>query len=328
MEKRKLALMLNIQRFAAPITANGTVWNLPNYAGELFTTDAEQTPFLTMIGGLTGGGLQTDNFEFPIDSQYSYPAAAQPAITETASLTAPAAINYVLDQSKNVTQIFQEKVSISYAKLSNGGRLSGINTAGQNGNVPSQKEFQLARQLGKIARDVEFTCLNGVYAISTTSATANRSRGMYNAVATTQAAAGAALSKTMIQSLLRTMYDNGALFQNMVIWCNSFQKQALTSLYAYAPTDRNVGGVNIKQIETDFGNLGIMLNRFNPAANLGFFDMSAVNPVFQPVPEKGNFFYEELAKTGAAEEGQIFGQFGLDHGSIALHGSITGLATS
>jgi hypothetical protein len=310
------------------VTGGGTTWNLPNYSGELFTVDAEQTPFLTMIGGLTNGGLQTQNFEFAIDSQYSYPAAAQPAITETASLTAPTAINYVRDQSKNVTQVFHEKVSISYLKLSNGTRMSGINTAGQSNNVPSEKDFQIARQLGKIARDAEFTCLNGVYAISTSAAVANKTRGMYNAAATTIAAAGAALSKTMIQNILRGMYDNGALFQNMVIWCNSFQKQALTNLYAYAPTDRNVGGVNIKQIETDFGNIGIALNRHNPQANLGFFDMSAIRPVFQPVPGKGNFFYEELSKTGAAEEGQIFGQFGLDHGSIALHGTITGLATS
>ena len=308
--------------------AAGTVWNLPNYAGELFTTDAEQTPFLTMIGGLTGGGLQTANFEFPIDSQYSYPAAAQPAITETASLTAPTAISYVRDQSKNVTQIFQEKVSLSYAKISNGGRLSGINTAGLNNNTPSEEDFQIARALGKIARDVEATFLNGSYQIATSAAVANKTRGIYNAVASTIAAGSVALSKPLLQQLFRTMYGNGAQFGNMVIWVNAFQKQALSALYAYAPTDRNIGGVNIKQIETDFGNIGVMLNRFNDTDKLGVFDMSAISPVFQPVPKKGNFFYEELAKTGAAEEGQIFGQIGLDHGSIALHGSITGLTTS
>jgi len=324
----KKYLALNIQRFAAPVAAPTNTWNAPNYWGELFTTDAEQTPFLTMIGGLSGGGVQTDNFEFPIDSQYSYPAAAQPSITETASLTAPAANTYVVDQSKNVTQVFHEKVSISYIKQSNGGRLSGINTAGATNNKPSEKDFQIARALGKIARDAEWTCLNGVYQIATGVGVANKTRGMYNAVATTQAAAGAQLTKTMIDTLLRTMFGNGALFQNIVIWCNAYQKQKLTSLYAYAPQSRNVGGVNIQSIETDFGTFGIALNRHNDADKLGFFDMSAIRPVTQPVPSKGNFFYEELSKTGASEDGQIFGQFGLDHGSIALHGSITGLATS
>ena len=41
------------------VTGIGTTWNLPNYAGELFTADPTQTPFLSMIGGLTGG-RQTD----------------------------------------------------------------------------------------------------------------------------------------------------------------------------------------------------------------------------------------------------------------------------
>jgi len=94
------------------ITGQGTTWNLPNYAGDLFTADEINTPILTAIGGLTGG-VQTTDFEFPTDSQYSMPAAAQPAITETASLTAPTATGFVREQNTNVTQIFQEKVSIS-----------------------------------------------------------------------------------------------------------------------------------------------------------------------------------------------------------------------
>jgi hypothetical protein len=56
--------------------------------------------------------------------------------------------------------------------------------------------------------------------------------------------------------------------------------------------------------------------------------MSMIRPVTQPTPGKGNFFYEELAKTGAAEQGQVFGMFGLDHGPAFAHGKITGLATS
>ena len=38
--------------------AAGTIWNLPNYTGELFTSDLINTPFLSAIGGLTGGMQQ------------------------------------------------------------------------------------------------------------------------------------------------------------------------------------------------------------------------------------------------------------------------------
>lgn len=327
---KKLVMMLlpmNLQTFDN-VSGGGTVWNLPNYDGDLYTADAENTPFLQMIGGLNGG-MQTSNFEFPTSSLYVYPAAAQPAITETASLTAPTAISYVRDQSKNVTQIFHEKVSISYAKLSNGGRLSGINTAGASNNVVSEKDFQISRQLGKIARDAEYTFLNGAYQIATNAGVANKTRGMFAAAGTAIAAGTVYLSKTLMQQLFREMFAAGAVFSNLVIHCNGFQKQMLSDIYGYAPQDRNVGGLNIKQIETDFGNIGIApANRFVPTDSIGIFEMSVIAPVFQPVPEKGNLFYEELSKTGASEEGQIFGQIGLDHGPGFMHGKITGLKDS
>ena len=310
-------------------TAAGTVWNLPNYTGELFTSDLINTPFLSAIGGLTGG-MQTTNFEFATDSQYDQETAAQPAITETASLTAPTAISYVRGQNKNVTQIFHEQVSISYAKASNSGRLSGINTAGAVNNVVSEKDWQIAKALEKIARDVEYTFLNGVYQISTDAGTANKTRGMLaHCTVNTVDASSATLSKALMDSLLLEMFNNGAMFRMPVLLCGGFQKQKLSDIYGYAPEDRNVGGLNIKQIETDFGNIGIMpAHRFMPSDDILIADLSVVAPVFQTVPEKGNLFYEDLAKTGASEKGQIFGQIGLDHGPSFAHGSLTSLSTS
>ena len=216
---------------------------------------------------------------------------------------------------------------MTYVKLSNGGRMSGLNTAGQQNNVPDERAWQIARTLEKIARDVEYTFLNGVYSKATSVSTANKTRGMLELCSegTTIAAGSKKLTKENLQTLFKKMYDAGAIFSNMVLWVNSTQKQLITDIYSYAPTDRNLGGTNIKQLETDFGNIGISLNRFMPQDTVLAAEMSAIAPVFQPVPGKGNFFYEELAKTGAAEEGQIFGQIGLDHGPAFLHGTITGL---
>lgn len=313
----------------ANVSGQGTVWNLPNYAGELFTADALNTPILTAIGGLTGG-LQTENFEFATDSQYNLPTAAQPGISETASLTAPTAIGVVRGQNTNVTQIFQEKVSISYAKLSNGGRMSGLNTAGQQNNTASEKDFQISCALQKIARDIEYTIINGQYQKATAANVANQTRGMLELCsnANTVAASGAGISKALLNELLQEMYNNGAIFSNLVLYTGAHQKVGISDVYGYAPMDRNVGGVNIKQIETDFGNIGIALDRFMPNDTILLAELSVMAPVFQPVPDKGNFFYEELAKAGASEDGQIFGQFGLDHGPAFMHGTITGLSTT
>ena len=125
------------------------------------------------------------------------------------------------------------------------------------------------------------------------------------------------------------MFAAGATFNNLVIFCNAFQLQSLSEIYMYAPTDRNVGGVQMKQLMMDIaGNVGVILDSDMPTTTVGLYEMSVIAPVFQPVPSKGNLFYEPLAKTGAAEKGQLFGQIGLDHGPAFMHGSITGLANS
>ena len=325
--------MEQMQRFLSPslfrmLGATGDTWNLPNYDGALYTASDTETALLRIIGGLNGG-LQTNNFEFPTASLYVLPNPSQPEISETDSETAPAASHVARTQEKNVTQIFQEAINVTYAKLSNAGRLSGINTAGSSNNVASETNFQIARKLDKVAKDVNWTFHNGTYQISTAANVANKTRGMFELISTlTQVdAQGAELSKPLMDSLLLAMYDAGAIFSNVIIFTNGYQKQKISSLYTVLPQSRNVGGQNIQQIITDFGNLGIQLDRDVPSNKLGFYEVSQIAPVFQPVPEKGNLFFEPLAKTGAAEKSQLFGQIGLDHGPAFMHGALVNLST-
>ena len=311
------------------VSGVGTVWNLPNYSGELFTADAESTPLLSMIGGLTGGGLTTDNFEFPTASLYSYDSATQPDISEDASVSGVTSKEIAITQETNVTQIFQRAITLSYAKLANLGRMSGINTAGQKNNKEDERAFQIQLALQGTARDVEYTFLNGVYQKSTASNVSNKTRGLFSLLSGTSNetdAGSAELTKAMFNSTLKAMFDNGAKFTNVVLFTNSTQKQKITDLFGYAPTDRNIGGLNIKQIETDFGNIGVVLNRFVPQNKILLADVSVIAPVFQPVPKKGVLFVEPMAKTGAADSEQLFGMIGLDHGPAFMHGSIINLA--
>jgi hypothetical protein len=311
------------------VSGQGTIWNLPNYAGELFSASIKKTPFLSIMGGLTGGGMQTPNFQFPTASLYDFPTAAQPAITEDASAGAQTGTEYARTQESNVTQIFQEAIDLTYVKNSNTGRLSGINTQGAANNAPSELDFQTARALEKIARDVEYSMINGAYQISTASNVANKTRGMYALLSGTAGevdASGAALSKDLMQSMFKAMAENNADFNNVILYVDAEKKQLISDIYGYEPTSRTVGGVDIQEIVTDFGNVGVVWDYFNPTAKILAAEMSVVAPVFQPVPGKGNFFREELSKVGAAEKYQIFGQLGLDHGPAFMHGAIIGLA--
>jgi hypothetical protein len=312
-----------------------TVWNCPNYTGELFMIGANQTPFLNMIGGLQGASIRTvGDFQFPLAQPWALESASQPAISETTSLTAPTAWTYVRAQDVNTCQIFQTQVSVSYAKQSVTGQAkadptTGLIDLGDGQPVQNERDFQIMAHMRQIAINVEYTFLNGAYQQATSAAVAAKSRGIITAATTnTVNCAAATLSKPLIDQLLRTMASNGSEFATPVVFCNAFQKQKISDIYGYAPEDRNVGGYNIKQVETDFAMLGIVWTPQVPAATLLIADLSVCTPVFLVVPEKGVLFYEELAKSGASENGQIYGQIGLDYGPEEYHGTLTNLATS
>jgi hypothetical protein len=310
-----------------------TVWNCPNYTGELFLIGANQTPFLNMIGGLQGERIRVvKDFQFPLAQPWALEDASQPAITETASLTAPNPWTYVRGQDVNTCQIFQRTVSVSYAKSSVTGQITADPTTGlvdgsNDQPVMSELDFQISAHMRQIAVNVDYTFLNGAYQQSTSAAVAAKTRGIITACASnTVNASAAALSKTLVDSLLRTMAGNGAEFVNPVLFVNALNKQRLSEIYAYAPADRNVGGYNIEQIETDFAKIGVVWAPHVPAATLLIADLAFCSPVFLPIPEKGVLFYEDLAKTGAATTGQIYGQIGIDYGPEEYHGTITNLA--
>ncbi len=315
----------------ANVNGTGTVFNLPNFAGQIYTATPAVTPFLNLI---RGNAVKTDNFQFATGVEYSHEAASQPAITEAASQTAPTALSYVRSQNTNVTQIFHEKVSVTYAKQSNSGRLAGITGTGMENSAPNELDFQTARALEKIARDIEHTFINGVYNLASASNQANKTRGMLAAADTTAIdLQNGVLTQTVLNNAYKAAYDAGADFTDMVLICNSTVKQFLSIIYGgqagfNLPDSRNVGGMNLQTVETDFGVLRIMLNRFMPTNALLGVDVSCVRPVEQEVPDKGNFFREPLSKIGAAEEYQIFGQIGLDHGPSWKHFKITNIKVS
>jgi len=317
------------------VNAATTVWNCPNYTGVLFMIGANQTPFLNMIGGLQGDQVRTvADFQFALGQPWALEAASQPAISETDSLTAPTPWTYVRGQDVNTCQIWQRQVSVSYSKQSVTGQVTADATTGlvdRTDEQPVQNEldFQIMAHMRQLSVDIDYTFLNGAYQQAIDAATAPKSRGVITAATTnTVDAATATLDKALLDQLLRTMAGNGAEFLEPVCFVNAFQKQKISDIYGYAPEDRNIGGYNIKQVETDFAILGIVWAPNVPAATLSIIDLSVCSPVFLPVPGKGVLFYEELSKTGASETGQIYGQIGLDYGPEEYHGTITNLATA
>ena len=305
-------------------------FNTMQYVGELFSADTSRTPLLSMTGGLTGG-LQTDNEEFPTAVLLTYPSAAQPKISENDASWGPTVSHLTRDQETNVTQIFHEAVAVTYQRLSNTGRLGGVTTL-MDKAAESELDFQIAHKLKVMARDIEYTFINGKYSKRDTVFAPNQSRGLIEACADVNNinANNSALTKAHLSDLFRRMADNGAYFDDMVILVNSRQKAAISELYAsqpgfMLPQSREKAGVNVLEIDNDFFKCGVVYSKFVPQDVVLIADIAHIAPVFQTVPGKGHLFLEELARTGASDRYQLYAQVGLAHGPAFLHGLIRGL---
>ena len=69
----------------------------------------------------------------------------------------------------------------------------------------------------------------------------------------------------------------------------------------------------------------VAIDRALPADAIAVVSLEQVAPVFLNIPGKGVLFEEELAKTGAADKTQIYGEIGLEYGNQAAHGVLRGL---
>lgn len=309
-----------------------TSFGVLNYSGMLFNKGNVKTPLSSIIGSKA---KTTNHVEFVTGQEYSSGGnGSQPKITENQSLTAPDASVTTREQKTNVTQIFQESVGISYGKQSNMGTLSGINVANQQANPISELDFQVAAKIQKVNRDIEYTFINGVYHKATSDDDANQTRGLIQAITSnTMAMNKKPLGLWDIADMVKKIYGANAPTEGLVLWCDAvtlFQinADAVQNGLTIVPAAREINGISLSSVVTPIGVVYLHLGECLPAGTALLLNLDVLAPVYQPVPGKGNFFLEQLAKTGAGEKYQLFGQIGLDHGAEWYHGKFTDISTT
>lgn len=314
------------------VAGQGTTFNLPNYHGQLFVVTPTETPFLSAIGGLNGAvSTKSKLFEWQtIDRRAS---TANNSVVEGAN--APAAAERSRSNVTNVVEIHQSTVEISYTKQAATGEYSGANIGPDDNPVMDELTLQINAELESMAVDIEKSFLTGAFSNPGTNATARTTRGVLTAVTTNVNANGGtnrALTKAIVDATLTTAFTNGAKLPqaSTVFMAGPAQKINLSNVYAAAtlnqPTQtRNIGGVAIDTLVTDFGVFGVMLNRHMPANQIAIVDLSVCRARFLNIPGKGLFFAEPLGKVGAAEKWQLYGEVGLEYGPETYHALIKDL---
>ncbi|ALG06845.1 SU10 major capsid protein [Kibdelosporangium phytohabitans] len=397
----------------AGITGQGTTFNLPNFVGELFAVTPTDTPFLSMIGGLSGGERANSTL-FQWQGYDLRDADENRQRVEGAN--APTAESRVRFNQTNVVEIHQEAVEVSYTKQAATGQYNstGSNHPGSVGisganPVLDELDWQVQRHLEQIARDVERSFIVGQFQNPSDNNTPRKTRGIMQATATNVSALGTLkgtatiaasnetftlsahgmangtavtvtnltggavgvlkenelyyvtntatntftlapkaggstiafsvdggadvytatqLTEAILLDLLQDIWTSGGIqvSETATLMCGATAKRRLTKVFitdkGFQEQSRTVGGVRCMTIETDFGTLNLVLNRYMPTAAIQVVSAEECAPTFLDIPGKGFLFQEPLAKVGAADRQQIYGEVGLKYGNEKKHGKL------
>lgn len=214
------------------------------------------------------------------------------------------------------------------------GTLSGINVAGQQANPLSEMDFQAGVTMQRVAKSIEKTFIQGNYNEATNDGEVNKTRGIVAAIETNVIdLGGRAISIWDVADMLVKIKDGGAPTTGLVLWCDSttkfqFSAEAAANGFNVINNSRNVNGLNITRVETPAGAVDLYEGVYLPAGTALMLNFDVIAPVEQNHPKKGNFYAQEMAKTGFATKYSILGQIGLDHGPEWMHGKFTGIKTT
>jgi hypothetical protein len=165
------------------------------------------------------------------------------------------------------------------------------------------------------------------FKVSTSKGGAALTVGTGSGIALTKGSA-TAVTRDQVNGLAQQVYDNGGINDELsaVFLVNSQQKINLSKAYTtqFQDDNRTMGGVSMSTIITDFGTLGVMVDRAVPQDTIALVSLGECSPVYLEVPGKGHFFAEPLAKTGASDDVQLYGEVGLAYGAESSHGILQG----
>ena len=310
--------------------ATAQSYNDTNVLGEVLEIGASKNTGSFFAAAAANGVRVINAQEFAMSATYSLDAAAQGAISETTSLTAGTPDFYAKSQEYNVVQITKKEFAVSHLREAATQQLNTTNIDA-GGLAPTASEFDraAANAMQQLRADWEFGMLQGTYTGRSAVGTVVAMGGLVDStvgISTNTVAAGSvALSKDLIDELLIEMADNGAPFIRPVFVCVPKYAVAISEIYGFQPESWDMGGVAVKTVMTDFGQIGVIWTNAAKANTLVVADMSYIQPVV--LPNQGQqALMREYQDGGSAKKGYIEGFIGVDFGAESYHGSITALA--
>jgi hypothetical protein len=202
-----------------------------------------------------------------------------------------------------------------------------IEKAGVNGG---EYEYQMAKALKELARDMENDIVTGASAAGASTSTVRATRGVLSFIATNVETGAAtpgteALTETLYNDALQTIYTAGG--NPDTTYCNGFQKRKISNFTSSA--QRNIEASSKKMIasldvyESDFGLQRVILDRYMTTSVVALLqkDMWKV-AMLRPVK------HTPISRIGSSRRGMVEAEWTLEALSEASNGKITELTVA
>lgn len=227
----------------------------------------------------------------------------------------------------NYTQIFHKEIDVTRTEAK---RLKyGINdlydlqiqkAIGGGGAVPGQKG-----RAGELPIKLENAAFHGK-AFLGTGTLGQTMGGLPNYITTNVTTIGSttALDRKSLEDTIQNCWTAGGA-PNLLV-CNAWGKRKITSFYeggVRLTYETTMGGLVIDRIDTEFGQMDILLDRHCPSNEVWILDESRVG--FLTFDE---FFVEDLAKGGDYMKGEVIGEYSFFVCNQTAHGVVRGFSTS
>lgn len=232
---------------------------------------------------------------------------------------APADESKTRAKVSNYTQIFQKGINVSYSMRS-------VLQAG----VADEYTLQVARRLMEIMRELDSSLVLGILSGSQGSDSVYRSMGGIVEFASQSGGnvttTSEALTLSVVNTMCKDIWDDGGVPNFILVGgkqkraISAFDQSARRSVY-----DATVAGYVVDRIITDLGFvLDVIVDPWMPDDTAIVGDLNKI----RVLPLRGSAMRaEDLAKTGAAFKGQIYGEYTAEFRNakqaFAFHNSLT-----
>ena len=264
---------------------------------------------------------------------------------QTDSLAAASSANAVIEGDDATTDASTPTVRLgNYTQISDKvPRVTGTQRANDSAGRGDEMDYQVAKRMKEIKRDVESSLLANNAKVAGNDTTARETAGVESWIATnTDFGTGGAdptgdgtdartdgtqraFASTQLDTVLADIADAGG--EPTRIMVGSFNKQALSAFTGNAP--RRVDGADMELVQavhvyrSDFGDLEIVFNRFQRARSALVLDMD-----LWAFATLRDFQSTDLAKTGDTDRKQILVEYALESRNEAASGIVADLTTS